>query len=173
MKRRFQLIIVEAAPDLDGHKLAQVLSKSSPSISITLIPDSNIYAMMARVNKVILSPQAIMADGGAIANSGHAMVAIAAKEFSVPVVCISGSFSLTPLYAHNQSSTLQQLLSPCAAISYDTHGVSFRNVEVVYPAFDHLTPDLIDLYVTNDGSQLPSYVFRLLSEHYHPKDYIL
>lgn len=171
-KRRFQLIIAEAAPQLDGHKLAHILSKSSPSISITIIPDSNIYAIMARVNKVILAPQAIMADGGAISHSGHAMVAVAAKEFSVPVVCVSGAFSLTPLYAHNQSKALQQLLSPCSAISYNAD-INFRNVEVFYPAFDHLTPDLISLYVTNDGSQLPSYVFRLLSEHYHPKDYIL
>jgi translation initiation factor eIF-2B subunit beta len=50
-KRRFQLIIAEAAPSLEGHRLAQLLSKV-PSISITLIPDSNIYAIMARVNKV-------------------------------------------------------------------------------------------------------------------------
>lgn len=170
-KRRFQLIIAEGAPSLDGHKLAQNLSKV-PSISIIIIPDSNIYALMARVNKVILSPQAIMADGGAISNSGHTMVAVAAKEFSVPVVCVSGSFSLTPVYAHNQSLALQQLLSPCSAIPYNAD-ISFGNVEVSYPAFDHLTPDLISLYVTNDGNQLPSYVFRQLSEYYHPKDYIL
>ena len=44
---------------------------------------------------------------------------------------------------------------------------------MIYPAFDYLPPDLVDLYVTNDGSQLPSYVFRQLSEYYHPKDYAL
>lgn len=73
-----QLIIAEAAPGMEGHKLAQNLIKT-PNISITLIPDSNIYAMMARVNKVIFSPLAIMADGGSIANSGLLMVATAAK----------------------------------------------------------------------------------------------
>jgi hypothetical protein len=50
-KRKFQLIIAESSPGLDGHKLAQSLCKI-PSISITLIPDNNIYAFMARVNKV-------------------------------------------------------------------------------------------------------------------------
>lgn len=170
-KRRFQLIIAEAAPGLDGHRLAANLSKV-PNISITIIPDSNIYALMARINKVVLCPQAIMADGGAISSSGHYMVALAAKDFSVPVVCVSPAFSLTPLFAHNQSSALQQLLSPSSVLAYDAD-VDFANVEVSNPAFDHIPPDLVSLYVTNDGSQLPSYVFRQLSEYYHPHDYVL
>ena len=44
-------MVAESNPGLDGHKLAQSLSKV-PSIGVTLIPDSNIYALMARVNKV-------------------------------------------------------------------------------------------------------------------------
>lgn len=46
-------------------------------------------------------------------------------------------------------------------------------LQVNHPAFDYVPPDLISLYVTNDGNQLPSYVFRQLSEYYHPQDYIL
>ena len=34
--------------------------------------------------------------------TGHLMVAVAAKEFSVPVVGVAGAFMLTPLFAHNQ-----------------------------------------------------------------------
>jgi translation initiation factor eIF-2B subunit beta len=113
-----------------------------------------------------------MADGGAISSSGHLMVATAAKEFSVPVVCVSGSFSITPLFAHNQRLALQQLQSPSAAIPYYAD-MNFDNVEVSSPAFDHIPPDLVSIYVTNDGSHLPSYVFRQLSEFYHPKDYII
>ncbi len=41
------------------------------------------------------------------------------------------------------------------------------------PGYDFLPPDLVDLYVTNEGSALPSYVYRQLSEYYHPKDYDL
>eukprot|EP00981_Chlorochromonas_danica_P006668 scaffold1447_cov165-Ochromonas_danica.AAC.14 len=140
-KRRFQLIVAEAAPSLEGHRLATNLSKVN-NISITLIPDSNIYALMARINKVVLSPEAIMADGGSISSSGHNMVAIAAKEFSVPVVCVAAAFSLTPLFAHNQSNALQQLLSPSLVLPYAAD-VNFANVEVSNPAFDHLPPDLI------------------------------
>lgn len=48
-------MVAESNPRLDGHKLAASLSKV-PSIGVTLIPDSNIYALMARVNKVIFAP---------------------------------------------------------------------------------------------------------------------
>lgn len=50
-----QLVVAESNPRLDGHKLAASLSKV-PSIGVTLIPDSNIYALMARVNKVNFAP---------------------------------------------------------------------------------------------------------------------
>ena len=49
---------------------------------------------------------------------GHLMVAVAAKEFSVPVVGVAGAFMLTPLFAHNQNAALGQLLSPSSVISY-------------------------------------------------------
>jgi translation initiation factor eIF-2B subunit beta len=182
-KRRFQLIIAESAPTMSGHKLAQIVSQfpNQHNIAVTLIPDSNIYAIMARVNKVILAPQAIMADGGCIASAGQLMCATAAREFSIPVVCCAGAFSLTPLFAHNQTVALQQLLCPAHVFSTSdlgAHGelqkhIVEENVTVLHPAFDHLTPDLIAIYVTNDGSHLPTYVFRHLSEYYHPKDYTL
>jgi translation initiation factor eIF-2B subunit beta len=53
-KRKFQVIIAEDGTSLDGHKLAVSLSKIA-NISITLIPDSGIYAIMCRVNKVLIN----------------------------------------------------------------------------------------------------------------------
>lgn len=63
----------------------------TPNISATLIPDSAVYALMSRVNKVVLGPVAVMADGGAICSSGCLMVAVAAKvrplcEYAVVMV---------------------------------------------------------------------------------------
>jgi len=170
-KRRYQVIIAEAGPTLEGHKLAASLA-ASPNISVTLIPDSSIYAIMCRVNKVIVSPHAVMADGGAICSSGHMMVARAAKDFSVPVVAVTGVITFTPMFAHNQSLALGELLSPASIIAYDAD-VNMENVEVFVPAYEALPPDLLDLYVTNNGSHQPSYIYRLLSEFYHPHDHDL
>lgn len=47
------MVIAEASPSLEGHKLASSLSKiTGGNISVTLIPDSAIYAIMSRINKV-------------------------------------------------------------------------------------------------------------------------
>ncbi len=71
-----------------------------------------------------------MADGGSICSSGHHMVAVAAKEYSVPVVGVSGPFSFTPLFAHNQSQVLDTLLSPADVIEYGLD-IAWNNIQVI------------------------------------------
>lgn len=80
---------------------------------------------------------------------------------------------LTPLFSHNQDFVLNQLLSPNGVIPYDAPVDIQQKVEVTLPAYDFLPPDVLDLYVTNNGSHLPSYMYRQLSEYYHPKDNVL
>ena len=45
--------------------------------------------------------------------------------------------------------------------------------QVIGPAFDFIPPGLMDLYVTSSGSHQPSYIYRLLTEYYHPNDHII
>ena len=170
-KRRFHVIIAEAEPACTGVKLANSLAKVA-SISVTLIPDSNIYAVVGRANKVIIAPHAVMMDGGCLCASGHEMVAIAAKHHAIPVVCVAGLYVMTPLFIHTQHQAREQLLPPSQIIDYSA-SVNFDNVEIAVPAFDYVSPDLIDLFVTNNGSHQPSYIYRLMSELYHPHDYTL
>ena len=54
--RKFQVIVAERAPWYDGQKLAARLAAST--IDTTVITDSAIFAMMARVNKVIIGTHA-------------------------------------------------------------------------------------------------------------------
>lgn len=170
-KRKFQIIIVEAGPDLSGHKLAEAL-KDAPNVSCTLISDCAVYAVMGRVNTVLVAPDAVTADGGAICKAGHLIVATAAKEHHVPVVGLSSTFLLTPQFAHSSHEGLGQLLSPSMIVQYNAN-LCQENVEVVNPAFDFLPPAVMNLYVTNNGSHQPSYIYRLLSEFYCPADHIL
>ena len=113
-----------------------------------------------------------MADGGAICSAGQQNIAVAAKEHHVPVVGLTGAFLLTPMFAHNQRMALGQLLSPASTIPYDLN-VCQENCEVVNPSFDYVSPDLIDIYVTNNGSHQPSYMYRLLAEYYNREDHII
>ena len=77
--RKFQVIVAEAAPYYQGQQLAASLAKAN--IETTLITDSAIFAMMARVNKVIVGTHAILANGGLKGISGLHTAALAAKYY--------------------------------------------------------------------------------------------
>lgn len=85
LKRFFILYLsINSIVCLQGHKLASDLAEAR--ISTTLIPDSAIFAMMARVNKVIIGTHSVMANGGLKAVCGTHTLALAAKHYSVPVI---------------------------------------------------------------------------------------
>mmetsp|Transcript_32710 Transcript_32710/g.43061 ORF Transcript_32710/g.43061 Transcript_32710/m.43061 type:complete len:377 (-) Transcript_32710:133-1263(-) len=168
-KRSFTVVVAEQATTFAGHEMARKLAESS--IEAIVIPDSAVYAMMGRVNKVIMPCTAVMANGGLITSSGGHSVALAAKELSVPVMCITGLFKLCPLYPHNLDY-FNILLSPGAVMDYEEMS-SLKEVEVLNPAYDYLPPELIDLYITNMGGHQPSYIYRLLAEYYHHEDSVL
>jgi translation initiation factor eIF-2B subunit beta len=65
-------------------------------IETTLITDSAIFAVMSRVNKVIIGTHLVMADGGLMARNGCHALALAAKHHSVPVLVCSAMFKLCP-----------------------------------------------------------------------------
>merc|ERR1712071_546381 len=77
--RVFQVIVAEGAPSYQGHKLAANLAKEK--IQTTLIPDSAIFAMMARVNISVI---------------GTHSLALAAKHYSVPMIVCAPMFKLCP-----------------------------------------------------------------------------
>jgi len=115
-KRKFQVIVAETAPSYDGHKLALELAKAG--IDTTVITDAAIFAMMARVNKVIIGTHAVLANGGLIARSGTHLVASAAKYHATPVVVVTGLFKLAPVYAFDQD-TFNALASPASTLPFE------------------------------------------------------
>ncbi|KAL7465790.1 hypothetical protein ACHAXS_006112 [Conticribra weissflogii] len=120
----------------------------------------------------INNPNNHQANGGLIAPSGSNMVALAAKQNSVPVVAVAGMFKLCPMYPHEGQDTLNDLISPSAVVDYSLMGDPvLSEVEFVNPVHDYIKPELIDLYVTNIGGFQPSYIYRLLAEYYHGDDW--
>lgn len=72
----FEVVVCETAPSFSGHEMAEKLTKHG--INVTLIPDSAVYSLMSRVNKVIFSAHAIMANGGLVTHTSAHMIALAA-----------------------------------------------------------------------------------------------
>jgi len=61
------------------------VSLAKSNIQTTVIPDSAVFGMMSRVNKVIIGTHTVSANGGLRAASGIHVVALAAKHYSIPV----------------------------------------------------------------------------------------
>ncbi|XP_070492713.1 translation initiation factor eIF2B subunit beta [Chironomus tepperi] len=167
-ERKFEVVIAECAPSCRGHMLANSLAHSK--IDSTVIPDSAIYAYMSRVNKVIIGTHSVLANGGLRAASGAFTVALAAKHFSVPVIVLVPMFKMSPVFLFNYEQEAFNLVgSTQSVLPYNTK-VS-RQVKAYSPAFDYVPPRLITLFISSTNGFTPDYVYRLLSEMYHPDDY--
>lgn len=102
VRRKFTVIVVELAPFFSGREMAKLLNKHD--ISTLIIPDSAVFAIMSRVNKVILSTHSMMANGGIKAPAGSHSIALAAKHYAVPVIVCCPMYKLTPNYLVSHDS---------------------------------------------------------------------
>ncbi|KAJ8965611.1 hypothetical protein NQ314_004002 [Rhamnusium bicolor] len=150
-KRAFNVIVVEGAPFYHGHIMAACLAKCS--IQTTVIPDSAVFAMMSRVNKVIIGTHTVLANGGLRTASGIHAVALAAKHYSVPVMVLSHMHKFTPVYvASHDHGAFNVCVSPANIIPYST-GQLLNKIEVYNPVFDYVPPELVTLFISHQGGK--------------------
>ncbi|PHT39165.1 hypothetical protein CQW23_22738 [Capsicum baccatum] len=172
-KRSFRVVVAEGAPRYQGHALAKELV--SRGLQTTVVTDSAVFAMISRVNMVIVGVHAVMANGGVIAPVGMNMVALAAQKHAVPFVVVAGIHKLCPSYPHNPEVCLNDMRSPAELLEF---GRLFRvdsgaPLQVVNPGFDYVAPELVSLLITDIGGHNPSYMYRLISDYYSADDFDL
>ncbi|TPX62441.1 S-methyl-5-thioribose-1-phosphate isomerase [Spizellomyces sp. 'palustris'] len=160
--REFQVIVAETAPSYQGHEMA--LALSSAGIDTTVITDTAIFAVMSRVNKVILGAHAVTANGGVVAVCGSQLVAAAAKEYSTPIVVCTGLHKLSPSYPYD-TDIFNLCINPDAVYSFEAGDIIDR-VDIVNPHFDYVGPEDVSLFITNVGTHPPSFVQRLIYDTY-------
>ncbi|KAG6406225.1 hypothetical protein SASPL_133824 [Salvia splendens] len=178
-KRSFRVFVAEGAPRYQGHAFAKELAASG--LKTTVITDSAVFAMISRVNMVIVGAHAVMANGGVIAPVGLNMVALAAKRHAVPFAVLAGVYKLCPLYPHNPEVLLNELKSPSELLDFGEFsdcldfgsGSGSPLIHVVNPAFDYVPPDLVSLFITDTGGHNPSYIYRLIADFYSPDDLVV
>lgn len=164
-KRKFTVIHAEAYPnnheethaaavgnirgdsdeDLGTEKFQKALTAAG--ITVILIPDSAVFALMSRVNKVILGTHVVLANGGLVAAAGAKAIAKAAKLHSTPVVALSGVYKLSPVYPFDMESLMENG-DPSKVIGYDDGGFVDK-VKIENPLFDYVPVELVNLYITN------------------------
>uniref|UniRef100_A0A8C8ST72 Translation initiation factor eIF2B subunit beta n=1 Tax=Pelusios castaneus TaxID=367368 RepID=A0A8C8ST72_9SAUR len=168
-KRKFHVIVAECAPFCQGHEMAVRLAKEK--IETSVMSDAAIFAVMSRVNKVIIGTKTILANGALIAVSGTHTLALAAKHHSTPLIVCAPMFKLSPQFP-NEEDSFHKFVSPQQVLPF-TEGEILSKVSVHCPVFDYVPPELITLFISNIGGNAPSYIYRLMSELYHPDDHEL
>uniref|UniRef100_A0AC11BZ15 Eukaryotic translation initiation factor 2B subunit beta n=1 Tax=Ovis aries TaxID=9940 RepID=A0AC11BZ15_SHEEP len=101
-KRKFHVIVAECAPFCQGHEMAVNLSKAG--IETTVMTDAAIFAVMSRVNKVIIGTKTILANGALRAVAGTHTLALAAKHHSTPLIVCAPMFKLSPQFPNEEDS---------------------------------------------------------------------
>ncbi|CAL1394483.1 unnamed protein product [Linum trigynum] len=178
-KRSFRVFVAEGAPRYQGHLLAKELA--ARGLQTTVITDSAVFAMISRVNMVIVGSHAVMANGGVIAPVGMNMVALAAQKHAVPFVVLAGSHKLCPLYPHNPEVLLNELRSPSELLDFGEFsdcldfgsGDGSPLLHVVNPTFDYVPPKVVSLFITDTGGHNPSYMYRLIADYYSADDLVV
>lgn len=107
------------------------------------------FAIMSRVNKVILGAHAVLANGGMFATTGSLIAATAARAHSTPVVVCAGQFKLTPLWNLYHEYGALDFGDPSSVLGFE-EGDLVDKVEVVNPYYDYVRPELIDGFITNE-----------------------
>jgi len=167
-KRNVSIIVTENYPNGVTHAKKFVEKLTEHRVPATLIPDAAVYAVMAKVSKVLISARAVLANGGCIASSGVAMACQAAKQFTKPVMMIAGSYKLSPIYPFDVESLIE--------VGNSGKVVDFRDaelmnrLEVINPLYDYIAPELVDIVITADGGVSPNFVYRLILDNYSTLD---
>ncbi|KIX09990.1 uncharacterized protein Z518_01071 [Rhinocladiella mackenziei CBS 650.93] len=190
-KRKFTVVHAEAYPNnhLKTHALLtgnqdptededslpnDSFSKSltSAGITVVMIPDSAIFAVMSRASKVILDAHAVLTNGSLVAAAGTKAVIKAAGYHRVPVVVLAATYKLSPAYPYD----------PYSMIEYGDAGkvVPFQDGElhsgldsgVRNPLYDFVEAGDVDLFVTNQVPAVVSagYLYRVVKDQYRDED---
>ena len=155
--------MLETAPTFVGHNTAKHMAEAG--IQTSLVSDSSVFAVMSRVDKVIISAHGIMANGGIIGATGALMIALAAQAHQVTLLVGGSMYKLTPLHPID-SLTYNEFLEPEKILRYEEED-TVDKIDVVVPAYDYVPPKMVSLILTNDSEgYTPDNIYRAFQALY-------
>ena len=160
-QRDITVIIPESAPIYNGIKMAEKLRKEN--IKVIVIPDSSIFAVLPKVNKVIVPARAVLSNGGIVSYSLTHSVALAAKYYTKPFIVLYWDMKLAEKVPR-PGLTFTTLLEPGKILDKDNPLSS--NVVALNTEGDYVPPELITLLINEEGAHCPADVFSLVQENY-------
>lgn len=165
--RKFNVLVTESFPNntKKAHEFAKKLAQYN--IDTTIIPDSAVFALMSRVGKVIIGTKTVFVNGGALmSSSGVSSVCECAHEFKTPVFAVSGLYKLSPLYPFDENKLIEFGSSQKVLPILDTPG----RLDTINPINEYVSPENIDIFITNIGGFAPSFIYRVAWDNYKQID---
>ncbi|KAH8999322.1 IF-2B-domain-containing protein [Lactarius akahatsu] len=150
---RFSVIVVDSRPMLEGKRLLSVLAAASIPCTYLLLPA--LSAVISEVSIVLIGAHSIHSNGAVFSRAGTALVAMMAKQHSVPVVvcCETYKFSegvrLDSFTKNELAPPGDPFLSLPSSRSKTTQNQS--NLEILDPLYDLTPPSSITAVVTEAG----------------------
>ena len=129
----------------DSERFQKALTAAG--VTVVLLPFSAVFAIMSRVDKVILSSHVMLADGSLVATAGAKLIVKAAKMHRTPVVVLGGVYKLNPTYPFNPEALIE--FGDPSSITAFGEGDMIGKIDVESPLLDHVPADHVDLYITN------------------------
>ncbi|KAG0702352.1 hypothetical protein DFH29DRAFT_922014 [Suillus ampliporus] len=159
--KQFSVVVVDSRPMLEGKKLLSVLSAMGIPCTYLLLP--SIGSVITEVTTVLVGAHSLHSNGAVFSRAGTALVAMMAKQHSVPVVvcCETYKFSETiqlDSFTKNELAPSGDIFSSFPLTrSKDTLTLSKKlNLEILNPLYDLTPPSSITAVVTEVGVIPPS-----------------
>lgn len=148
-KRHFTALIASGTPSPKGPEAYASLKKklAAAGVRTVHVMSGSYAAYLPKVSKVILPAHAVLANGAIIADGGAACVARAAREYSKPVIVLSGVYKLCPENSSEVEDPIE--LGDSSAYVPFTDGPLVDGVDVESAVSELVPADLVDMYITN------------------------
>ncbi|GMR53110.1 hypothetical protein PMAYCL1PPCAC_23305 [Pristionchus mayeri] len=154
-------------------KMRQILSVTS-TLEDPLCPDfassislRDVAGAMPDATKVLLPVSVVFPDGSCLMPAGSLSIAHAAARHAVPVYGVAAFYKIAPYFSADAAAAVNAQGSVGLPVKLAD---SLRNRVILSPIFDIVPAHLLSLYISNSGAVLPSHIYRLISDYYHPED---
>ncbi|PCH41356.1 eukaryotic translation initiation factor 2B delta subunit [Wolfiporia cocos MD-104 SS10] len=172
--RDFSVIVVDSRPMLEGKRLLSILSSAGIQCTYLLLPA--LGSVISEVSTVLVGAHSIHSNGSVFSRAGTALVAMMAKQHSVPVVVCCETYKFSEgvqldSFTKNELAPIGDLFSSFP-ITKPRESLTLQNrsnLEILNPLYDLTPPSCITAVVTEVGvippnsmSSIPLALGRLL-----------
>ncbi|KAK7470942.1 hypothetical protein VKT23_002357 [Stygiomarasmius scandens] len=148
LNKRFSVIVLDSRPLLEGKTLLRTLTSTTPPIPCTYALLPALPSLIKEVSMVLVGAHSLHTNGAVYSRAGTAMVAMLAKEHSVPVMVCCETYKFSEnvmLDAFGKNELAPSKFSPLEAPK------PHSNLEVLDPLYDSTPPTCITAVVTEVG----------------------